>query len=42
MTNVSKELKNKYDKHYSDKTEEWRKLGAIGKAENIINVARVF
>ena len=42
MTNVSKELKNKYDKHYSDKTEEWRKLGATGKAENIINVAEEF
>jgi len=40
MIEVSKELKNKYDTHYSDKTEEWRKIGAIGKCENIINVSK--
>lgn len=27
-----------YDAQYSDRTEEWRRIGAVGKADNIINV----
>jgi ubiquinone/menaquinone biosynthesis C-methylase UbiE len=37
---ISNELKTKYDTQYSDKTEEWRKIGAIGKAENIIDLSK--
>jgi len=37
---LSAELKTKYDSHYSDATERWRLLGARGKAENIIDVAK--
>lgn len=40
MIEISKELKSQYDKQYSDKTEEWRRLGAIGKVENIIAVTK--
>jgi ubiquinone/menaquinone biosynthesis C-methylase UbiE len=38
MLIVSKELKEKYDSQYSDKTEEWRRIGAKGKAQNIIDL----
>ncbi len=37
---ISKELKEKYDTQYSDRTEAWRKLGAIGKVENIMAVTK--
>ena len=37
---ISDELKEKYDTLYSDSTEEWRKYGAIGKVENIIDLTR--
>ena len=37
---TSKELKEKYDFHYSDNTEEWRKIGAIGKVENILDLTK--
>jgi ubiquinone/menaquinone biosynthesis C-methylase UbiE len=37
---ISKDLKHKYDSQYSDKTENWRKLGAKGKASNIISVSK--
>jgi ubiquinone/menaquinone biosynthesis C-methylase UbiE len=40
MITVSKELKEKYDSQYSDRTEEWRKIGAIGKVENIIDLTK--
>jgi ubiquinone/menaquinone biosynthesis C-methylase UbiE len=40
MIEISKELKAMYDTQYSDKLEEWRKLGAIGKVENIIHVSK--
>jgi len=40
MTEISEEFKNKYDTFYSDKTEEWRKLGAIGKVDNIIELSK--
>jgi ubiquinone/menaquinone biosynthesis C-methylase UbiE len=42
MLIVSSELKEKYDSHYSDKTEEWRRIGAIGKAQNIIDLTKGF
>jgi len=35
---VSKELKGMYDAQYSDRTEEWRRIGAVGKADNIVDV----
>ena len=35
---ISNELKEKYDTQYSDSTEEWRRIGAIGKVENIIDL----
>lgn len=38
MSEVSRELKEKYDTQYSDATEEWRRIGAAGKAENIISL----
>ena len=40
MTTLSKELKEKYDSLYSDKTEEWRRTGAFGKVENILYLTR--
>ena len=40
MIEISKKLKSQYDQQYSDKTEEWRRIGAIGKMENIIAVTR--
>jgi ubiquinone/menaquinone biosynthesis C-methylase UbiE len=42
MLIVSRELKEKYDSQYSDKTEEWRRIGAIGKAQNIIDLTKGF
>jgi ubiquinone/menaquinone biosynthesis C-methylase UbiE len=40
MVNLNKELKEKYDLQYSDNTEEWRRIGAIGKVQNIIDVTK--
>jgi ubiquinone/menaquinone biosynthesis C-methylase UbiE len=40
MITVSQDLKQKYDSHYSDKTEEWRKIGAYGKVLNIIELIK--
>ena len=37
---TSNGLKEKYDTLYSDSTEEWRRIGAIGKVENIIDLTR--
>jgi ubiquinone/menaquinone biosynthesis C-methylase UbiE len=37
---ISKDLKNKYDNFYSDSTETWRRIGAIGKVENILSIAK--
>lgn len=37
---ISRELKEKYDNQYSDRTEAWRKLGAVGKVENILDVTK--
>lgn len=42
LMEVNNELKTKYDSQYSDKTEEWRKIGAVGKVENIINISKGF
>lgn len=38
MIEVDKNLKAAYDSQYSDRTEEWRRIGAKGKAENIIEI----
>ena len=40
MITLNKRLKEKYDSQYSDNTEEWRRIGAIGKVENIINLTK--
>jgi len=40
MITISKELKEKYDSQYSDNTEEWRKIGAVGKVQNIIDLTK--
>jgi ubiquinone/menaquinone biosynthesis C-methylase UbiE len=40
MIEVDKNLKAAYDNHYSDKTEAWRRIGAKGKAENIIEITK--
>jgi len=38
MIKVSDKLKEKYDAQYSDKSEEWRRIGAVGKVENILDL----
>ena len=40
MFTIANELKEKYDSQYSDNTEEWRRIGAIGKAQNIIDLTK--
>lgn len=40
MITTSKNLKEKYDLMYSDDTEEWRRIGAISKVQNIIDVTK--
>lgn len=40
MITLNKELKEKYDSLYSDNTEEWREIGAIGKVQNIIDLTK--
>lgn len=40
MITISKEIKEMYDSQYSDNTEEWRKIGAIGKVQNIIDLTK--
>lgn len=40
MITVNKELKDKYDSLYSDKTEEWRRIGAMGKVQNILDLTK--
>ena len=42
MTSVSKQYKAKYDALYSDASEEWRRIGAIGKVQNIVDITRGF
>ena len=37
---ISKELKNKYNKQYLDEDSEWRMIGAKGKAENIFKISK--
>lgn len=37
---VSQVLKSKYDNLYSNKTEAWRKLGALDKSYNIISISK--
>jgi ubiquinone/menaquinone biosynthesis C-methylase UbiE len=37
---INKELKDKYENFYSDKTETWRRIGALGKVENILNISK--
>jgi len=36
--NISTNIQDKYDKQYSDEMTKWRKLGAKGKANNIISL----
>ena len=38
MLTLREDLKEKYDAQYNDEGEEWRRIGAIGKAQNIIDV----
>jgi len=40
MITLNNELNEKYDSMYSDNTEEWRRIGAYGKVENIIELAK--
>lgn len=40
MITTSKNLKEKYDSLYSDDTEEWRRIGAIHKAQNIFDLTK--
>ena len=40
MASVSQKYKEKYDSHYSDKSEEWRRIGAVGKVQNIIDITK--
>jgi ubiquinone/menaquinone biosynthesis C-methylase UbiE len=35
---IKNSLQTKYDEQYSDSSEEWRRIGAIGKANNIIKL----
>jgi len=37
---INKELQDKYENFYSDKTETWRRIGALGKVENILEVSK--
>jgi ubiquinone/menaquinone biosynthesis C-methylase UbiE len=37
---LNKDLKTKYDNFYSESSEEWRKIGAIGKVENILTISK--
>lgn len=37
---ISKDLKNNYDNQYSDKSEEWRRIGAKGKVDNIVKISK--
>jgi ubiquinone/menaquinone biosynthesis C-methylase UbiE len=37
---IDKRLKEKYDSLYSDKTEQWRKIGAVGKVKNIVEISK--
>ncbi len=39
---IKEELKEMYDSQYSDQTEEWRRIGAVGKADNIIHLTTGF
>jgi ubiquinone/menaquinone biosynthesis C-methylase UbiE len=40
MTSVSNKFKEMYDSHYSDSLEEWRRIGAVGKVQNIIDITK--
>lgn len=40
MLKIDDKLNAQYANLYSDKSEEWRRIGAIGKAKNIIDVAQ--
>ena len=40
MIKINQNLKANYDAQYSDKSEEWRQIGAIGKVENIQNLSK--
>lgn len=39
MLSIDEKLKETYNNQYSDKLEEWRQTGAIGKVKNIMEVA---
>jgi ubiquinone/menaquinone biosynthesis C-methylase UbiE len=40
MVSIHHDLKSMYDTQYSDKSEQWRAIGAIGKAQNIVDITR--
>jgi len=40
MVAIHKDLKSMYDTQYSDRSEQWRAIGAIGKAQNIVEITR--
>ena len=40
MITISKQLKEKYNVQYSDKSEVWRKIEAIGKIKNTIELTK--
>ena len=42
MISIDKHVVEEYNNLYSDKSEEWRRIGAVGKAKNIIKLAESF
>jgi ubiquinone/menaquinone biosynthesis C-methylase UbiE len=40
MVSIGRKYKEKYDLQYSDNSEEWRKIGAVGKVQNIIEITK--
>jgi len=42
MISIDKQVMDAYNNQYSDKSEEWRKIGAVGKAKNIIELSKSF
>lgn len=37
---ISENLKKNYDTQYSNKSEEWRRIGANGKVDNIVKISK--
>jgi ubiquinone/menaquinone biosynthesis C-methylase UbiE len=40
MTDVNQQLKDAYDNQYSFESKEWRRIGALGKVRNILDVSK--